>query len=65
MTAAAELSSISTALDDLTARLRGLIDGLAGDERAALENDLAEVERSLDVARRRLGRVVTGPPGRR
>lgn len=65
MTALAELSSISTALDDLTDRLRGLIGGLAGEERATLETELAEVERSLDGARRRLARVVGGSGGGR
>ncbi len=54
----AELASISTALDDLAGRLRGLIEGLGGAERDALETELAEVERSLDGARRRLARVV-------
>lgn len=65
MTALAELSSISTALDDLTDRLRGLIGGLAGEERASLETELAEVERGLDGARRRLARVVGGSGGGR
>jgi len=62
----AELSSISTALDDLSGRLRGLIEALEGAERDALETELAEVERALDGARRRLARVVgTEVPRRR
>ncbi len=65
MTPPAELSSISTALDDLSARLRGLVEGLGSSERAELESELAEVERSLDTARRRLARVVGGERGRR
>ncbi len=65
MAALAELSSLSTALDDLTARLRGLIGGLEGPERVALETDLAEVERTLDVARRRLSKLVRTPPAPR
>ncbi|MHB1929576.1 MAG: hypothetical protein ACYCUG_09190 [Acidimicrobiales bacterium] len=60
MTARAELSSLSTALDDLTGRLRAILAALEGAERDALETELAEVERSLDNARRRLARVVSG-----
>lgn len=65
MTPPAELSSISTALDDLSVRLRGLIEGIEGAERDALGTELAEVERALDGARRRLARVVSGERSRR
>ena len=58
MSARSELSSMSTALEDLSRRLSGIIAGLEGAEREALEVELAEVERALDAARRRLARVV-------
>jgi hypothetical protein len=65
MSARSELSSMSTALQDLTDRLGGIIASLQGPEREALEVELAEVERALDAARRRLARVVNeGGPGR-
>ncbi len=60
MSARAELSSLSTALDDLAGRLQAILSGLEGADRDALETELAEVERSLDTARRRLARVLSG-----
>jgi len=50
----ASLSSLSTALDDLTARVTGLADGLQGSPREDVAADLYEVERSLQAASRRL-----------
>jgi hypothetical protein len=58
MSARAELSSITTALDELTERLDAMLDGLAGVDRDNLASDLVEVERSLNTARRRLAKLV-------
>lgn len=55
----AELSSLSTALDDLTRRVSDLAEGLAN-EQQDLAIELFEVERSLNGARRRLQKVVEG-----
>jgi hypothetical protein len=53
-----ELSSVSSALDDLTKRLSAMADASAGgDETLAIE--LFEIERSLRGAQRRLSRLVT------
>ena len=53
----AELSSLATALDDLTRRVTSLAEGLAN-EQHDLATELFEVERSLNGARRRLSKVV-------
>ena len=53
----AELSSLATALDDLTKRVSTLAEGLAN-EQQDLATELFEVERSLNGARRRLRKVV-------
>lgn len=58
MSARAELSSITTALDEITARLDSMLDALAGVERDNLAADLVEVERALNTARRRLAKLV-------
>jgi len=58
MSARAELSSITTALDDITMRLDAMLDSLAGVERDNLAADLVEVERALNTARRRLSKLV-------
>jgi hypothetical protein len=60
MTANAELSAVATLLDDVAARITQIDAGLSAGERDALGADLAEVERSLDVTRRRLARLVAG-----
>jgi hypothetical protein len=55
---AAELSSLSTALDDLTRRVTAIAErrgDVEGDDVAA---SLFEVERALREARRRLSRLV-------
>jgi len=54
----AELSSLATALDDLTARVTAIADGLSGSARDDVAVELYEVERALDGARRRLARVL-------
>jgi hypothetical protein len=53
----AELSSLATALDELSRRVTQLAEGLAG-EQQDLATELFEVERSLNGARRRLQKVV-------
>jgi hypothetical protein len=58
MSARAELSSITTALDDITKRLDSMVDSLVGVERDNLAGDLVEVERALNTARRRLAKLV-------
>lgn len=56
----AELSSVSTALDDLARRLTAIAEAAAGRGDEALAGELYEVERALGGAQRRLGRVVEG-----
>lgn len=60
MTAHAELSSVSTAVEELAERVSHITDSLEGAEREALTPELYEVERHLQAARRRLQRVL-GP----
>ena len=50
----AELSSLTTALDELTSRVAAVAEPLAGTDDDALASDLFEVERSLREAIRRL-----------
>ena len=54
----AELSSITTALDDLARRVTSLAERSAGTELDWLTTDLYEGERALGEARRRLNRSV-------
>lgn len=56
-----ELSSVSTALDELTKRLSTMADAVVGAEQD-ISVELFEIERSLRVAQRRLQRLVTGRP---
>ena len=51
---AAALSSISTALDDLTLRITTLADAYQTSPREDVAADLYEVERNLNAAARRL-----------
>ncbi|MBW3649232.1 MAG: hypothetical protein KY458_01555 [Actinobacteria bacterium] len=53
-----ELSSVSTALDELTRRLSAMADAAAGGDES-LVTELFEIERSLQGARRRLARLVS------
>jgi hypothetical protein len=55
-----ELSSMSTALAELSRRLGTLGDELSGTERGDLSLSLYEVERSLTAAQRRLTKVIDG-----
>lgn len=54
----AELSSITTALDELTRRVTRIAERSAGTDLDWLATDLYEGERALREARRRLGRSV-------
>ncbi|HET6916862.1 MAG TPA: hypothetical protein VFH56_12300 [Acidimicrobiales bacterium] len=58
MSARAELSSVSTGVEELLKRVTEIADGLAGVERNLVGPDLYEVERSLRSAQRRLRRIV-------
>jgi hypothetical protein len=60
MATRAELSSVSTMLDELVGRITHITEGLSGEERDELLPDLFEVERALRGARRRLSRIVDG-----
>jgi hypothetical protein len=51
---AAHLSSLSTALTDLTDRVTALADGYQGSPREDVAADLYDVERSLRAADRRM-----------
>ena len=59
MTSGPELSSITTALEELGSRISKMADQLAGTERDDLAAALFEVERSLQAAQRRLETVVS------
>jgi hypothetical protein len=54
-----ELSSVSTALDELTRRLSAMADASAG-EKSDISVELFEIERSLRGAQRRLQKLVSG-----
>ena len=53
-----ELSSVSSLLEELIARLGAIDEALNTHERDRLANDIHEVERTLGAARRRLSRLV-------
>lgn len=54
----AQLSSLSTALEDLTRRITRLADGYQGSPREDIAADLYDVERNLQAAQRRLEALV-------
>ena len=54
----AELSSLATALEELSTRLTTIAEGLTGTERDGMAVDLYEVERALGEAQRKLGRII-------
>ena len=53
-----QLSSVSTALNELTTRIAELAEDLSGSHREDVANALFEVERSLTTAARRLDQLV-------
>ena len=58
MSVRAELSSVSTTLDELVGRITRIAEALSGEERDVVGPDLFEVERALRSARRRVTRIV-------
>ena len=58
MTTRAELSSVSTAVQELADRITQIAEGLLDDEREVTGPALFEIERSLRTAQRRLGRLL-------
>jgi hypothetical protein len=58
MSNAAELSSLTTALEEITKRVTAMADAYAAERREDLAGDLYAVERQLANAVRRLGKVV-------
>ena len=58
MSARAELSSVSTRVDELLKRVTDIVEALTNQERDAVGPDLYEVERSLRAAQRRLRSIV-------
>jgi hypothetical protein len=58
MSAGPELSSITTALGDLTRQVTAIAEGLERTDRDDLAKELFEAERALLNAGRRLARVV-------
>jgi ABC-type transporter Mla subunit MlaD len=54
----AELSSLSTAVDELARRVSGFIDEAGSTKQEAIASDLMEVERALKTASRRLRKLV-------
>jgi hypothetical protein len=58
MSLAPQLSSVSTALSELTARIAELGEELSGERRDDLAGALFEIERSLTTAGRRLEQLV-------
>ncbi|MDQ3757429.1 MAG: hypothetical protein M3394_06250 [Actinomycetota bacterium] len=58
MDPAAELSSVSTALEELTRRVAAIAEVYQRAKREDLAADLFAVESLLDTARRRLAKVV-------
>ena len=61
----AELSALTSSLDELTARLTALAESADGRQQAELAAELYGVERSLQGALRRLRRVVDTEDRRR
>jgi CRISPR/Cas system CSM-associated protein Csm3 (group 7 of RAMP superfamily) len=65
MTVEAELSSVLTAVSELSQRVGRIARSLTPSEEERYGNELNEVERTLGNALRRLERVVAGPANRR
>jgi hypothetical protein len=65
MSAAAELTAVSSTLSELTNRVTRILSELSPTDEERYAVDLAEVERTLGVANRRLERLVSGPQSAR
>lgn len=59
MSLSPQLSSVSTALAELTERVSGMAESLSGSERDDVATSLFEIERSLRTAARRLDQLVS------
>ena len=59
MSLSPQLSSVSTALAELTDRVSGLAEELSGSHRDDVATSLFEIERSLRTAARRLDQLVS------
>jgi hypothetical protein len=57
MATAAELSSLATALDELTHRISGHAEAAAADKDEEVATELFAIERSMTTANRRLARL--------
>jgi hypothetical protein len=55
-----ELSSISTALEDLLRRVTAMAEEMTGTEADAVAQELFAVERSLGATHRRLAKLILG-----
>jgi hypothetical protein len=64
MSAAAELTAVSSTLTELTRRVTRILSELSPAEEERYSADLAEVERTLGVASRRLERLLSGSSAR-
>lgn len=64
MSAAAELTAVSSTLSELTRRVTRILSELSPPDEERYGADLAEVERTLGVANRRLERLVSDAPAR-
>jgi len=62
MTQRAELSSLTSSLDELTRRVTAMAESARGSGHEDLANELFGVERALHGALRRLGRLADGRP---
>jgi len=61
----AELSSLTTALEELRRRIASIADGAAAEHDDETATELFAVERALTAAERRLGRLAGAPRRRR
>jgi hypothetical protein len=61
MSAAAELTAVSSTLSELTNRVTRILSELSPTDEERYAVDLAEVERTLGVANRRLERLISDP----
>jgi len=58
MSAGAELTAVSSSLDELTKRVQRILSELSPQDEERYASDLLELERTLGVANRRLERMV-------
>jgi hypothetical protein len=61
MTVGAELTAVSSTLEELTRRVTRILAEMSPADEERYGTDLLEVERTLGAASRRLDRLVAGP----